>query len=380
MCTSSYALRIAVSDFETVRTNLGLETLFPLHPLAQSLFYSLGLNSTSLVPIIGINPFGSEQENKQVIGYASNDINRLGEVEMSGVAACLQRHIELQTDSSRTALLTREAFNYYLNLFRRISSNKSLNLALLDLDCFKRINDVYGHLVGDHVIRAMSDLLISIEGGMPGIYGGEEFLLACIDPIKALSQVQINLNAIQLQGQRSLSMSAASIELDDLSLVYAYELMDRLLYLAKADGRNRSIISQTGKNGFVRITQRGDESVSAELSAFENEKIREKIELITYPVIVFDFYGRVLLVNEYFHNSFGNIEDWQSHIGPNQFNLIIKKVMEISEDIFKGMQTRVNKTLEYENGIDLSININGVQTKANIKLLNEGSQYIVVIK
>ncbi|WP_410627195.1 GGDEF domain-containing protein [Amycolatopsis sp. cmx-8-4] len=54
-----------------------------------------------------------------------------------------------------------------------------LAIALIDLDRFKRVNDTYGHLVGDRVLRRVADLLQEElpEDGFCARYGGEEFVL-----------------------------------------------------------------------------------------------------------------------------------------------------------------------------------------------------------
>lgn len=69
--------------------------------------------------------------------------------------------------------------NQYLN--ESIINKTPLSVALLDIDKFKNINDTYGHLFGDTVLKIISDLareVASVSDGIVGRYGGEEFVIA----------------------------------------------------------------------------------------------------------------------------------------------------------------------------------------------------------
>ena len=65
-------------------------------------------------------------------------------------------------------------------LARAKQDNYSLAVIMLDLDCFKSINDTYGHAAGDEVLKALAKLLINgvRENDMVYRYGGEEFVVA----------------------------------------------------------------------------------------------------------------------------------------------------------------------------------------------------------
>jgi len=91
-----------------------------------------------------------------------------------------------------TGVLSRRAFNEHLNgLGRRYV------IAMLDLDHFKRVNDFYGHDVGDQVLRLAGAKMLSVgSGGRVYRYGGEEFaivfprkskdhVIACMEELRA---------------------------------------------------------------------------------------------------------------------------------------------------------------------------------------------------
>ncbi len=121
-------------------------------------------------------------------------------------------------------------------------------LALIDLDHFKRINDVHGHAAGDQVLQAFARVAGGCvrEGDVLARYGGEEFVLllpnadpdrltACCERLRqAFSQVDLGELAV---GNLSLSVGMTLIcEGDDLDA--ALQRADQALYRAKRDGRN----------------------------------------------------------------------------------------------------------------------------------------------
>lgn len=129
-----------------------------------------------------------------------------------------------------------------------------LSLLLFDLDYFKRINDEFGHLVGDTVLRVMAERVSQTvrEQDVFGRFGGEEFalLLPCTgfaDAMLVAEKVRESICAtpIDVQGARvpvTASFGAAQARRD---LTSSYEALineaDAALYSAKRQGRNRSV-------------------------------------------------------------------------------------------------------------------------------------------
>ncbi|MGA9392260.1 MAG: diguanylate cyclase [Candidatus Sulfotelmatobacter sp.] len=127
-----------------------------------------------------------------------------------------------------------------------------LGIVMADIDHFKSINDSFGHLAGDEVLREVAKRLKSdlrVYDGA-GRYGGEEFLLilpGCDLPttIRRATEIAklVSAEAITI-GEESkrvtLSMGAASAEHDqNLSSESFLREADTALYRAKANGRNR---------------------------------------------------------------------------------------------------------------------------------------------
>ena len=126
-----------------------------------------------------------------------------------------------------------------------------LALAMVDLDYFKKINDSYGHPVGDQVIRAIAQLLQQRlrHGDLVGRYGGEEFAVilpgtpaqaaaAVLDEIRVLFG-QIVHRADELEFCASFSAGVAGLEADGGAAEQLFQRADAALYQAKRGGRNR---------------------------------------------------------------------------------------------------------------------------------------------
>ncbi len=129
---------------------------------------------------------------------------------------------------------------------------------LADVDCFKNINDTYGHLAGDQVLteiaRRMAVHLRSYDS--IGRFGGEEFMIlapeaksSCPQALAERIRAAIQATPVRLK-ERDLSVTASlgvaiggpgGAELQDALLRAA----DAALYLAKQQGRNRVVAAET---------------------------------------------------------------------------------------------------------------------------------------
>ncbi|WP_062073214.1 GGDEF domain-containing protein [Demequina sediminicola] len=132
-------------------------------------------------------------------------------------------------------------------------SEEGAAVVIADLDHFKLINDTYGHGVGDHVLKAFGDALVTLPGDaeFAGRLGGEEFgvVLRGDD----LEQMQARLKAtskrfIALCQERVLPQVTVSYGLtplrQDLELSQMLGLADEAMYSAKEMGRDQSVIAR----------------------------------------------------------------------------------------------------------------------------------------
>ncbi|WP_348753554.1 tetratricopeptide repeat-containing diguanylate cyclase [uncultured Aquincola sp.] len=166
---------------------------------------------------------------------------------------------ELAMTDELTALPNRRHLLAQLEAALR-AGNRQGALMILDLDHFKRFNDLRGHLVGDEVLRAVAAVLrqAAQRPAVVGRLGGEEFALWLprADIVRAAEvaeqlrrQVQsIDTRAWELDGSPitvSIGLSLAEREDDVSSLL---RRADEALYAAKAAGRNR-VVARTGLSG-----------------------------------------------------------------------------------------------------------------------------------
>ncbi|MFJ5505198.1 diguanylate cyclase [Pectobacterium carotovorum] len=169
-----------------------------------------------------------------------------------------QRRLEqMATTDKLTGLMNRQAFDY---LFRRLATknalqHKSLSILLIDIDHFKRINDQYGHNVGDFVLQGVSALLSSNtrSSDQSCRWGGEEFVILLDDcDINAAQQraeaLRHSIEIAQIphrEGTIQVTVSCGVAEYragETLSMLI--NRADIALYQAKQQGRNRVVRAQ----------------------------------------------------------------------------------------------------------------------------------------
>ncbi|WP_406666135.1 diguanylate cyclase [Gallaecimonas sp. GXIMD1310] len=172
----------------------------------------------------------------------------------------LQAQLEHQaTHDTLTGLLNRRQF-YTLALreHARIERHgEGAALLLLDLDYFKKVNDTFGHLMGDAVLRDLGLLLKSTlrTEDLASRYGGEEFLLLL--PQTPLTTAVITANRLreliasrevaqdEQHASYTVSIGVTALLASDHRLDTAIARADEALYQAKMNGRNRVEVVST---------------------------------------------------------------------------------------------------------------------------------------
>lgn len=174
---------------------------------------------------------------------------------ISSVTSRIQRSLILRSFmvcDSLTGLLNHTAIKDHLD--REVAQAKRrgtpLSFAMVDIDHFKQVNDTYGHLTGDRVIKSLARLLKQRlrETDMVGRYGGEEFavILSNTDGVTAMkvldairkdfSQLHHLADGKEFSASFSCGVADASSFCDSTKLSNA---ADKALYKAKRAGRNR---------------------------------------------------------------------------------------------------------------------------------------------
>jgi diguanylate cyclase (GGDEF)-like protein len=154
-----------------------------------------------------------------------------------------------------TGLFNRRWMNEFFKrqITRALKDNKPLALLIADLDHFKKINDLHGHVVGDEVLFAVASLLSQLirPSDLLARFGGEEFAMILTDtsPNEAkliaermrstLETTKIKIgNGSSHEIQVTLSLGVTSLMLGD-EINNLLTRADHALYRAKENGRNR---------------------------------------------------------------------------------------------------------------------------------------------
>ena len=161
--------------------------------------------------------------------------------------------LEQATKDPLTGIFNRRYFLDYLKakLEERQSFKFPLSLVMIDIDHFKKINDTYGHLIGDCVLQELSLILKrnTRVSDCVARYGGEEFVI--VMPFATLENACKKVSKIRKEVEEhpfckdmklKVTISAGVTEYQDgISLEELIEKADENLYEAKRNGRNRVI-------------------------------------------------------------------------------------------------------------------------------------------
>ncbi|HHU51131.1 MAG TPA: sensor domain-containing diguanylate cyclase [Firmicutes bacterium] len=230
------------------------------------LLQQYGINSILCIPLytkevkIGIlvvshfqaNVFKNDQrELLQIIG---NQLSlALENIKLHQATADMALHDQL------TGLYNRTYFNNYLENIKEESIKKqkplSFSSLIFDIDHFKQVNDVRGHLVGDDVLKIVASILQknTDENSVAIRYGGEEFLLLSrntdLNQLKEVAerirQQIASLEFTDKEGRTfsiTISGGIASIPKHAKTTEEVLQKADEALYRAKESGRNRIIV------------------------------------------------------------------------------------------------------------------------------------------
>lgn len=171
---------------------------------------------------------------------------------------------KLAKTDALTDLYNHMSFHEYLDKLIEQGEryNFSFQLALLDIDHFKKVNDTYGHRAGDAVLKKVAltiKTMISLND-FPARYGGEEFAIIFTD--MDLQETTLNLENIRKQiasqPHEELNGHAVTISIGvydfhkGITKEMLFKRTDEALYEAKRNGRNQTIIYSGPKKATVQ--------------------------------------------------------------------------------------------------------------------------------
>jgi len=163
----------------------------------------------------------------------------------------VNRHLlEMSNTDKLTGIPNRRLFQEKLEEFvaRYETKGKDFSLCLLDIDFFKKVNDTYGHPVGDIVLKKLAALIVEKARSQDIVarYGGEEFAVILPDcGIEESLQIAERLNKAVEEapwpetGGLTISLGVATYSEGD-TIDSIVEEADQALYASKQNGRNRA--------------------------------------------------------------------------------------------------------------------------------------------
>ena len=221
---------------------LSVSFLFIITSVTKSLLFSKGIIPAILIPLI-IGPLVSYINLKQsyLLTMASVEIKTLSRTDvLTGLynkrffTELVEREIEM-----------RSRYNFHSSLF------------MIDLDHFKRINDSYGHLAGDHVLQVVARIILENVRNTDIVcrFGGEELVIYLPHTSSQQALViaerireAISESKVEFKGQVipiTASIGIASTESGVSDLNQMLQIADSALYEAKRIGRDQVLIGSS---------------------------------------------------------------------------------------------------------------------------------------
>lgn len=229
----------------------------------------VNITSMSLIPLIddsrlyGIMIVGSDKEDffEKGLKYYESCIVEFGvAVKSSNLYFKMQ---DMARKDGLTGIYNRLYFKelYTAAAGEAIKNNRPISVALFDIDKFKNVNDTYGHLMGDEVIKMVARVSKEYAERYNGFtcrYGGEEFLLVFPDfdekqalPIleamhEAIKTTTVSYNDTEININVCIGYSSYPCLCDDVELLISRA--DKAMYYGKKNGRGRLVMDSPSIN------------------------------------------------------------------------------------------------------------------------------------
>lgn len=163
--------------------------------------------------------------------------------------------LELTKRDVLTGLYTKAAFQALVESYFTAQPDSSFALIFLDLDHFKDVNNTFGHLTGDHVLRSTSRTLQRLFDADSYLsrFGGDEFCI--FFPVSSEADLALRLEALRQALSRKVELGDAVVRLtasigallvdrQASEFLPLLQIADGALYTAKRNGRDQYIIRQ----------------------------------------------------------------------------------------------------------------------------------------
>lgn len=216
------------------------------------------------IPVVVISSSGAMEDQVKAFELGASDfVNKpfVPEIVVSRVNNVIYSHermqmIELKAEKLKVKSELDQMTGIYNKTTTELTINKLLKTAtgqlhallVIDIDYFKSVNDVSGHLVGDHVIKIIADLISSHfrKTDIVGRVGGDEFAVL-VNNVPSMEVVRNKVNELVLLMKYkpnltipenvSLSIGVAQNERKEINYADLFAKADDALHRAKADGK-----------------------------------------------------------------------------------------------------------------------------------------------
>ena len=217
---------------------------------------------------------------------------------------------------SLTQVLNRQTMIEYIDSL--IKSGKAFSLFLIDIDNFKNVNDTYGHLVGDAVLKQAAEHFVdrvAIGNGVVARYGGDEFMIVFEGASeyetvwKYGHEIDANMGELVFDGTLNLSITVsigiARSPLDAVQYEELFTVADKALYRAKMKGRNCFVIYMPEKHANILLRGRDKQLTNMQLisTVFSNltaggEDITAAINAVFRSLVSHFMYDHICIETE----------------------------------------------------------------------------------
>ena len=187
--------------------------------------------------------------------------------------AAYQKMEQLAISDGLTGLANRRRFDtVFAEEWRRaIRAGDPIAVMMIDVDCFKLFNDLYGHLAGDDCLRKIADSIRSTvrrAGDLPARFGGEEFVVLMprtnlSGALEVAEAVRLQVELLRLEHKRNphnfvtISIGCwSTIPKADVLPDSLIDAADQGLYCAKQSGRNRIVALETPNQPLHALQER----------------------------------------------------------------------------------------------------------------------------
>jgi diguanylate cyclase (GGDEF)-like protein len=172
--------------------------------------------------------------------------------ELNQILQQKNKHLAtLATKDSLTSISNRHMFAELFD--KKLAASKryklDVSLVMMDLDYFKKVNDTYGHNIGDYVLKTFASIVTELirDADVFARWGGEEFVLLlqhtnCEQAYTVAEKIRLAIEShtFNQAGRITCSIGITCVDAED-TLSMAIERADQALYTAKHQGRNQTI-------------------------------------------------------------------------------------------------------------------------------------------